>query len=119
MLRMTGLTMALALLSTSAHACVVPYVRFFAGHTVDRPMTVKTGRPCTIRLRWSSGPTSAAKIVQRAKNGTVSIGAGNDIIYRSQAGFVGQDKFTYERNGLDARNNPVTFGVRVNVTVQP
>jgi hypothetical protein len=55
---------------------------------------------------------------QRAKNGTVSIGAGNDIIYRSRAGFVGQDQFTYERSGLDAGNNRVTVGVRVNVTVQ-
>jgi hypothetical protein len=123
MLRLAALTaltaLALALAGTSAHACVVPFVRTFAGHTVDGTMSARSGKPCRIRLRFSRGPTTGARIVARPSNGTVSIGAGNDIVYRSRPGFVGRDQFTYERTGLGAGNAPVTRGVRVSVTVRP
>jgi hypothetical protein len=102
-----------------ALACSVPYIRTLNNQTVDGHMAARSGRPCSIRLRNSSGPTTDASIVQRPANGTVSIGGGNRIIYRSRPGFVGGDAFAYARHGRDRYNSVVTRTVRVAVTVTP
>jgi hypothetical protein len=103
----------------SARACSVPYIRTLNNQTVDGHMTARSGRPCSIRMRTSAGPTSGASIVQHPANGTLSIGGGNRIIYRSRPGFVGSDAFAYARHGLDRYNSPVTRTVRVAVRVIP
>jgi len=80
-------------------------------------MTVSSGDRCSIRLRHSSGPTFSAEIVQRPSNGTVVIEAPHRIIYRSRAGYVGNDTFTYARRGLSTNNAPVVRTVRISVRV--
>jgi hypothetical protein len=103
----------------SAGACSVPLIRAFNNQTVDGQMTARSGRPCSIRMRHSAGPTSGATIVQRPSSGTVTIGSADRITYRSRPGFVGSDSFTYARHGLDRHNNRVTRTIRVAVRVTP
>jgi hypothetical protein len=65
------------------------------------------------------GPTYGAHIVQRAANGTVAIDGSNRIVYRSRAGYVGSDSFTYARTGENMVGSGVTRTIRVRVTVTP
>jgi hypothetical protein len=51
----------LALTTIPVHACVVPLVCTFAGHTVDGTMTAKSGKPCRIRLQWCTTHAAANK----------------------------------------------------------
>jgi len=103
----------------SARACVVPFIRTLNNQTVDGSMTVGSGKPCSIVLQRSGGPTDRVEIVQRPSSGTVTIGGGTRVIYRSRPGFVGRDSFVYARHGRDTGNNPVTRTVRIAVTVTP
>jgi hypothetical protein len=80
-------------------------------------MTVSSGTPCSIKLKHSRGPTYGAHIVQRASNGTVSVDGSNRIVYRSHAGYVGRDSFTYARTGESMVGNAVTRTVRIRVNV--
>src|SRR5262245_47280095 len=97
--------------------CSVPRISPFNNQTVHGRMTVSSGDRCTIRLRTSSGPTHSAAIVQRPSNGTVGIEPPHRIVYRSRAGYVGSDTFTYARRGFDMNSNPVTRTVRIQVRV--
>jgi hypothetical protein len=121
MIKSLGLAccMMFALSAEAAARCSVPFTRLLQNQTVDRPMTTSSGRPCGIRLRTSSGPTFGVEVVERPKHGTVSVNAPHRVIYRSQAGYVGEDSFTYARKGLDTRNASVTMTVRVAVRVIP
>jgi hypothetical protein len=65
----------------------------------------------------SRGPIYRSHIVQRARNGTVTVDGGNRIIYRSRAGYVGSDSFTYARSGENTVGTAVTRTVRISVTV--
>jgi Bacterial Ig domain len=108
----------LMLLSVEAMArCSVPRIRTLNNQAVDGRMTVSSGDSCSIRLRRSGGPTYSASIVQRPSNGTATVDAQNRIVYRSRAGFVGHDAFTYARHGESIRGNAVTRTVRIAVTV--
>ena len=92
--------MLFALSAEVATRCSVPLIRTFNNQTVDGRMTVTSGDPCAIRLRYSGGPTYSAEIVERPSNGTATVDGSNRIVYRSWAGFVGNDAFTYARRGL-------------------
>lgn len=78
----------------SASACVVPGIRTLDNQTVPGFMRVKSGRPCSIVMRWSSGPIDKVAIVQRPSHGNVTIKPPGKIFYQSRSGFVGNDKFT-------------------------
>lgn len=99
--------------------CSVPRISTFANQTVDGHMTVSSGASCRIKLKHSSGPTYGAHIVQRASNGTVTVDSSNRIVYRSRAGYVGSDSFTYARTGETRVGNASTRTVRISVTVTP
>ena len=99
--------------------CSVPLIQTINNQAVDGHMTVNSGATCAIRLRHSSGPTYGAHIVQRASNGTVVVDGSNRIVYRSRAGYVGSDSFTYARTGESRVGNAVTRTVRISVTVTP
>jgi hypothetical protein len=118
-MRTIGLV-CLALIACSADAsarCSGPGIYTFDNQTVDRHITVNSGTPCPIRLRHSRGPTYGAHIVQRATHGTVVIDGSNRIVYRSRAGYVGSDAFTYARTGESQVGDAVTRTVRISVTV--
>jgi hypothetical protein len=111
----------LAVLAAEASArCSVPRIRTFDNQTVDGRMRVSSGDRCSIKLKSSSGPIFGVSIVQRPSNGTVVIEAPHRVIYRSRAGYVGSDAFTYARSGFDINNNKSvrTVRVRVNVTAR-
>ena len=109
--------LSLAFAAEASARCSVPYIRTFNNQTVDGRMMVSSGDRCSIRLRTSSGPTYSAEIVQRPSNGTVVIEAPHRIIYRSRAGYVGNDTFTYARRGRDINNTPIVRTVRISVRV--
>jgi Bacterial Ig domain len=99
--------------------CSVPRISTFNNQAVDGHMTVNSGARCAIKVKHSSGPTYGAHIVQRASNGTVTVDDRNRIVYRSRAGYVGSDSFTYARTGESKVGNAVTRTVRISVTVTP
>jgi hypothetical protein len=97
--------------------CSVPRIATFDNQSVDGRMTVSSGSPCSIKLKHSRGPTYGAHIVQRAANGTVAVDGSNRVVYRSRAGYVGSDSFTYARTGESMGGNAVTRTVRIHVRV--
>ena len=109
----------LALNVEAAARCSVPLIHTFNNQTVDGRMTVTSGAPCSIRLRFSAGPTYSAEVVQRPSNGTATVDGRNRIVYRSRAGFVGNDAFTYARRGESIGGSAVVRTVRVAVIVIP
>jgi hypothetical protein len=119
MIRFTGLLcLLLSVLSGPALAgsCVVPYIRTIDNQTANGTMYVVSGKRCSIVLLRSAGPMHSAKLVSRPSNGSVSIDGGR-VVYVSSAGYVGDDHFTYARQGLNALNQPVTRTINVNVKV--
>jgi hypothetical protein len=109
--------MLLAWVADASARCSVPRFQFLGNQTVDAYMTVSTGDRCPIRLRTSSGPNHRTEIVQRPSNGSVVTEAPHRVVYRSGAGYVGSDTFTFAWRGLSASNSPTVRTVRVNVSV--
>jgi len=121
MTKVSALT-CLVLIACCAEAyarCSVPRIRTLNNQTVDGHMTVSSGASCSIKLKRSSGPTYGAHIVERASNGTVTADGSNRVVYRSRAGYVGTDSFTYARTGETRVGNAATRTVRISVTVTP
>jgi hypothetical protein len=121
MMKVLALT-CLALMACCAEAsarCSVPRIHTFNNQAVDGHMTVNSGARCSIKLKYSAGPTYGAHIVQRAANGTVTVDGRDRIVYRSRAGYVGSDSFTYARTGESRGGDAVTRTVRIQVTVTP
>src|SRR5437899_11320633 len=112
----------LALIACCAEAsarCSVPRFSILSNQTVDGHMTVNSGASCSIKLKSSSGPIYGAHIVERASHGTVTVDGSNRIVYRSRAGYVGSDSFTYAWTGESRVGNAATRTVRISVTVTP
>jgi hypothetical protein len=107
----------LALSVEATARCSVPYISALNNQTVDGSMTVTSGAPCHIRLRNSLGPTYSTGIVQRPSNGIASADGQNRIVYRSRAGFVGGDAFTFASRGESMVGSAVVRTVRIAVTV--
>jgi hypothetical protein len=73
-----------ALIAESADACTVPNGSELANQTTAGRMTVRTGKPCGVRLIFSRGPTHGVEIVQRPRNGTATVVPPHPIVYRSR-----------------------------------
>ncbi|MGY8683554.1 Ig-like domain-containing protein [Bradyrhizobium sp. UFLA05-153] len=119
MIRFAGLLCLLLSVLTGpalAGTCVVPYIRTLDNQTVNGTMYVVSGKRCSIALQRSAGPIHSVKLVSRPSNGSVSINGGQ-VVYVSSAGYVGDDHFTYARQGLNALNQPITRTVEVTVKV--
>jgi len=101
-----------------AYAPCTGRATILVNQTVDRTMTVRAGKSCSVSLRSSKGPTFGATIIERPKHGRASV-SGHRVTYTANAGYVGADSFIYARTGVDERNNPKTNTVRVTVTVTP
>ena len=122
MIRLWGLaSCALVLLSIDPAfaACRSLPMQIYANQAIERPITVRSGERCGLKLGASGGPTFGAAIVQRPAHGSASVQPPHGVIYRANPGYVGADSFTFVRKGLDRHNQPVTFTVNVAVTVVP
>jgi hypothetical protein len=73
MIRVFGLVLLAAFIAESADACTVPNGSELANQTTAGRMTVRTGKPCGVRLIFSRGPTHSVEIVQRPRNGTATV----------------------------------------------
>ena len=102
-----------------AVACSVPLIRTFANQTSTGYMSANSGKPCKINFVSASGPVYSTQIVQAPANGTAQVIPLQHVVYRSRAGFVGNDHFTYARRGLDKLGNPSVRTIEVAVTVGP
>jgi hypothetical protein len=103
----------------AAPGCSVPGIRTFDNQTSHGSMIVRSGRPCTIRFRSSSGPMFSVNVVQRPSNGTVRTGGLASVTYQSRSGYTGRDTFTYARQGQTIDGAPSTRTVTVAVAVRP
>jgi Big-like domain-containing protein len=114
------LTMPLFGFAEVSEAACAGRIKSFPGQTVDLPITVKSGKRCSLNFRSSgSRETTTAEsthVVQKPSNGTVSVGSSN-VTYQSRSGFTGSDTFIYARRGRDARGNSEDRRIRVLVTV--
>ena len=73
-------------------------------------------KPCSVIVLRSLGPVHGTRLVVPPGNGHVSI-SGNRVIYVSRPGYVGDDRFVYARDGMDAVNRPITRTVEMSVKV--
>ena len=102
----------------AAPDCNVPFVKFISGVTNTGYMWVKSGKSCSIIVRNSiGGATKPPEVRQRPSNGALEVN-GLALRYTPKAGFVGKDRFEYVRYAVDNRNNPVSGGIIVEVTVE-
>jgi Bacterial Ig domain len=109
MIRVAGLLcLLLSILSGPALAssCVVPYIPTLDNQTVTGTMYVVSGKQCSLANHGSAGPMHSVNLVSRPSNGSVLIN-GDPVVYVSSAGYVGDDHFTYDRQGLNTRNQPI------------
>lgn len=116
---LAGALLGLAGTSVAASACSVPYITTFDNQPVRGTMAVRSGKPCTIRFRSSSGPMYGVKVVQAPGNGTVRVDGLGSVTYQSRAGYTGRDAFTYARHGETRGGAPSLRTVRVAVNVRP
>jgi hypothetical protein len=110
------LLLAMSEAALAAYGCVVPRIRPLDNQTVQGTMYAVSGKRCSIVVHISSGPIHTSRLVAQAKNGRVSI-SGNRVIYVSRAGYAGDDRFVYARQGMDRANQPTTRTVEVSVIV--
>jgi hypothetical protein len=109
------LTIALSAAASAAN-CRVPLIRTLENQTVQGHMFARTGQRCSISLHGSRGPMFGIRVLSSPSNGVVAV-QGQQIVYRSKPGYVGEDHFAYARQGADPLNRPVTKGVEVTVHV--
>ena len=100
-----------------ALACSVPLIRTLHNQTVDGTIAARSGKPCSIRMKFTSGMSERAAVVQRPANGTATA-SGQRITYVSRSGYVGGDSFSYQRQGKDKWGASSVKTVRVAVTVR-
>ena len=79
-------------------------------------MYAASGRRCSITMLRSYGPIYTTRLVAQAKNGSVSL-SGNQLVYVSRPGYVGDDHFVYVRQGTDTVNRPISRTIEVTVKV--
>jgi hypothetical protein len=92
----------------------IPYF----GSNAITTMNADSGQPCTIDGR--AGGTAymqSVTVAARPSHGSVSIGAGFVVTYRSRPGYRGPDSFAYAVRG-SAPSGTGTSIVRVSVNVQ-
>ena len=103
--------------ASDALACSVPLIRTLHNQTVDGTMAARAGKPCSIRLRYTSGTSERVGIAQRPSHGTATA-SGQRVTYVSRSGYVGSDSFVYTRHGRDKWGGSSVKTVRVAVTVR-
>jgi hypothetical protein len=102
-------TICLLLIVAPAQAakCIVPTFRILDNQTVNGTMYATSGKPCSVILVATLGPMLSARIITQPSNGRASI-QGPRIVYVSRPGYVGDDRFTDARSGMDGHSQPIT-----------
>jgi hypothetical protein len=111
-----GLWLLGTLTVAQAATCIVPNFKVLDNQTVNGTMYATSGKPCGVILISSPGPIFNARIITQPSNGRASI-QGPRIVYLSRPGYVGDDRFTCARSGMDARSQPVSRTVEMSVKV--
>jgi hypothetical protein len=108
----------LLLLGSEANAyCSVPFFLMPEGQVGQSTMTVTTGQDC--RFGTTSPHSDSISFTQRPRNGTVTAVASGVIVYKSKAGFVGDDSFAFTRIAYDEFRTKITQRGRIIVKVIP
>jgi hypothetical protein len=98
-----------------AASCAVPFYRTYYNQTARGNMFVVTGKRCAVIFK-SPGPTFGARVLEQPAHGRVAI-RGPQIVYFSNPGYLGEDRFMFARDGLDTLNRPQTRTVEMHVQV--
>jgi hypothetical protein len=113
---LAGGLLAVTVSPAEARNCIVPNIRTLNNQTVSGTMYAVSGKRCSIVVTRSAGPVFSSRLVSPPRNGSVSV-QGMRVVYTSRPGFVGEDRFVYARQGMDALNQSITRTVEVNVKV--
>lgn len=93
------------------------YAHFVNGVTMIRRATMHPGERCNFTLASSRGPMAGIRVSQKPTHGQATVTGLHRVTYVAARGYVGEDAFTYERYGLDNRNNPLTAPMQVLVKI--
>jgi hypothetical protein len=91
---------------------MIPYDSFMA-------MTAVSGQPCSKTFNTNGYMTfESIRIAVRPKHGSATASGGDySIVYRSNPGFRGRDKFTVALSGTSRHGKRGTSNIRVEVAV--
>lgn len=78
--------------------CVVSASPATFGVNSNAFLEINSGEQCNLYLRVS-GTIESAKIVQRPKNGSLSMSDLSSAVYRAKPGFRGTDEFAFQVSG--------------------
>jgi hypothetical protein len=101
----------------AAAPCWVPPTPVLANQTVQRQMLVVSGKPCSMVVVRSGGPTPTAHLIAPPSSGHVSIQGGR-VTYVSRPGYLGDDHFIFSREGINEMNQRAVWTVEMNVHVK-
>jgi hypothetical protein len=80
-------------------------------------MLVVSGKSCSLVVFQSQGPMYTARLIESPSSGHVSI-RGARVTYISRPGYLGDDHFTFAREGIDQMNQRTTWTIEMNVQVK-
>ena len=103
--------------SALAADCWVPDIRTLDNQTVQGNMFVVSGKRCSIVMIRSPGPIQSLSLVASPSHGNVLVQGGR-LIYTPRSGYLGEDHFTYAREGKDLENRPIKRTVEISVQVK-
>lgn len=78
--------------------CIVSATPATFGVNSTGVLDINSGDSCNLYLRVS-GTIESAKIVQRPKNGSLSMNDVSSAVYKSKAGYRGVDEFAFQVSG--------------------
>jgi hypothetical protein len=89
---------------------------FKPGATIDTSMSVGQDRACSLYISAGSAVISSLAVVTAPSGGAISARGRTGVVYRSLAGYRGEDAFTIALAGkLKEEVTTMTVKVRINV----
>jgi hypothetical protein len=80
-------------------------------------MVVVSGKQCSLVVANSMWAMPSARLLAPPTAGRVTIRGGR-VTYIARQGYVGDDRFTFIREGTDEMNQPASWTVEINVQVK-
>ena len=79
---------------------------------------ISDGGKCTSKVGGSKDPIYGSNIVAQPRHGTLATAGRTILVYKPQAGFKGQDTYSFQWVGKQGGVTPSAVTVNVSVTVQ-
>jgi hypothetical protein len=109
-------TTTLAEAQAQGNDCVVSATPATFGVNSTGFLEINSGEECNLYLRVS-GAIESAKIIQRPRNGSLSMSDLSSAVYKSKAGYRGVDEFAFQVSG-NSQTGKGTSVIRIRATVK-